>query len=168
MKTKTKIEFFCQLLINFRGALAGENDLDQLTLTALLNIIWSISFHDQYIEQLKSDSKFLMTVKNLANDDGEAWVEQYVPNHMSSISKAAGGILRHLDEDNPGMISKLIMIFDNFVFLARTLRTTTVREEKKATRDDNEKSNQIIVMVSYCHADKEFCHQLVDRLQKGE
>ena len=168
MKTKTKIEFFCQLLINFRGALAGENDLDQLTLTALLNIIWSISFHDQYIEQLKSDSKFLMTVKSLANDDGEALVEQYVPHHMSSISKAASGILWNLDEDNPGIINKLIMIFDDFMFLARAVRTTTVQEEKKTTRDDNKKSNRIRVMVSYCHADQEFCHQLVDGLRKGK
>jgi hypothetical protein len=168
MKTKTKIEFFCQLLIKFRGALASENDLDQLTLTALLNIIWSISFHDQYLEQLKSDSKFLMTVKSLANDDGEAWVEQYVANHMSSISKAASGILWNLDENNPGMIIKLIMIFDDLVFLARAVRITTVQEEEKTTRDDNKNSNRIRVMVSYCHADKEFCHQLVDGLQKGE
>jgi hypothetical protein len=111
MEAKTKIAFFCQLLMKFRGALASENDLDQLTLTALFNIIWSISFHDQYIDELKSDSKFLITVKSLANDDGEALVEQYVPKHMSSISKAARGILWNLDEDNPGMMNKSLMVF---------------------------------------------------------
>ena len=102
MQAKSKVEFFCQLLTKFRGALASDNDLDQLSLTALFNMIWSISFHDQYIEELKSDSKFLVTLKSLANDDGEAWVEQYVPKHMSSISKAANGILWNLDENNPG------------------------------------------------------------------
>jgi hypothetical protein len=105
MQAKSKISFFCQLLIKFRGALAGDNNLDQLTLTAVFNMIWSISFHDQYVDELKSDSKFLITVKSLANDGGEALVEQYVPAHMSSIAKAANGILWNLDEDNPGIIN---------------------------------------------------------------
>ena len=107
MQAKSKIQFFCQLLMKFRGALASENDLDQLTLTALFNIVWSISFQDKYIEELKSDPKFLITLKSLANDDGEALVEQYVPKHMSSIKKAAMGILWNLDEDNPGMKHQL-------------------------------------------------------------
>ncbi|CAF5092488.1 unnamed protein product, partial [Rotaria socialis] len=80
------------LLFKFRGALASDNDLDQLSLTALFNIIWSISFHTEYIEELKANSKFLMTVKSLANDDGEDLVDQYVPKNMASISKAANGI----------------------------------------------------------------------------
>jgi hypothetical protein len=103
MEAKSKLNFFCQLLMKFRGALASDDNLDQLTLTAVFNMLWSISFHDEYIDELKSDSKFLITVKSLANDDGEAWVEQYVPAHMSSIPKAANGILWNLDEDNPGM-----------------------------------------------------------------
>ncbi|CAF5097431.1 unnamed protein product, partial [Rotaria sp. Silwood1] len=101
LKAKSRIDFFCELLIKFRGALASENDLDQLSLTALFNILWSISFHDEYIEELKSNSKFLITVKSLANDHGEAWVEQYVPKHMSCVSKAANGVLWNLDENNP-------------------------------------------------------------------
>jgi hypothetical protein len=170
MQAKSKIEFFCQLLMKFRGALASENDLDQLTLTALLNIIWSISFHDQYVEELKSNSKFLMTVKSLANDDGEALVEQYVPKHMSSVSKAANGILWNLDENNPGINknkSKMIF-FINFIILARTSRTTIASETKTKDQSDTKTSNRTRVMVSYSHADSEFCHQLVDGLQKGK
>jgi hypothetical protein len=93
--------------MKFRGALASEDDRDQLTLTALFNMIWSISFHDQYIDELKSNSKFLLTVKSLANDDGEAWVDQYVPKHMSSVPKAASGILWNLEENNPGRKNQL-------------------------------------------------------------
>jgi hypothetical protein len=103
MQATSKVDLFCQLLMKFRGALASDDELDQLTLTALFNIVWSISFHDDYLEELKSNSKFLITVKSLANDDGEAWVDQYVPRHMSSISKAANGILWNLDENNPGI-----------------------------------------------------------------
>ncbi|CAF2690391.1 unnamed protein product [Rotaria sp. Silwood2] len=102
MKVPSKIAFFCDLVMQFRGALANDDELDQLTLTALMNIIWSISFHDDYVNELKSSAKFLITVKSLANDDGEAWVEQYVPKHMSSVKKAAAGILWNLDENNPG------------------------------------------------------------------
>ena len=103
MQASSIIEFLCELVMKFRGALASENDLDQLTLLALFNMIWSISFHDQYVAELKANSKFLITVKSLANDDGEAWVERYVPKYMSSIPKAANGILWNLDENNPGM-----------------------------------------------------------------
>lgn len=102
MKTPSKIAFFCDLVLQFRGALANDDEIDQLTLTALMNIIWSISFHEKYVDELKSNAKFLMTIKSLANDDGEAWVEQYVPKHMSSVKKAAASILWNLDENNPG------------------------------------------------------------------
>lgn len=124
MEAKSKIEFFCLLLIKFRGALASENDIDQLTLTALFNIIWSISFHDQYIDELKSSSKFLITVKSLANDDGEALVEQYVPKHMSSILKAARGILWNLDEDNPGIRKQSDNIYLIFLYYFRSSKPT--------------------------------------------
>ena len=52
-------------------------------------------------------------------------------------------------------------------FLARTTRSTAVPELEKEIQNDKNKSNRLRVMVSYCHADKEFCHQLVDALQKG-
>ncbi|CAF5168152.1 unnamed protein product, partial [Rotaria magnacalcarata] len=113
-------QFFCELLFKFRGALASDNELDQLSLTALFNIIWSISFHTEYIEELKSNSKFLITVKSLANDDGEDWVDQYVPKNMASIPKAANGILWNLDENNP----------------ARAARTVTVPSESKPLEKD--------------------------------
>ncbi|CAF3955055.1 unnamed protein product [Rotaria sp. Silwood2] len=152
MKAKSRIDCFCELLLKFRGALASENDLDQLSLTALFNILWSISFHDEYIEELKSNSKLLITIKSLANDHGEAWVDQYVSKHMSSVSKAASGILWNLDENNP----------------ARTVRTITVPETKKELPSDINITNRMRVMVSYSHADKEFCHQFVDALQKDD
>ncbi|CAF1382784.1 unnamed protein product [Rotaria sp. Silwood1] len=102
MKASSKIAFFCDLMMQFRGALANDDELDQRTLTALMNIIWSISFHHDYVDELKSNAKFLITVKSLANDDGEGWIEKYVPKHMSSVKKAAARILWNLDESSPG------------------------------------------------------------------
>ena len=145
MKTNSKLKFICYLTIKFRGALAGTNELDQLTLTALLNLLWSVSFHSEYVDELKSNSKFLLTVKSLANDDGEAWVEQYVPKYMSIVPKAANGILFNLQEFNPGRAAKSIAV-------------PGTEAEKKV--------QQIHVMVSYCHADKDICRQIVEALQK--
>ncbi|CAF2114923.1 unnamed protein product [Rotaria magnacalcarata] len=150
LKAKSRLQFFCELLFKFRGALASDNELDQLSLTALFNIIWSISFHTEYIEELKSNSKFLITVKSLANDDGEDWVDQYVPKNMASIPKAANGILWNLDENNP----------------ARAARTVTVPSESKPLEKDINMPDRMRVMISYAHADSEFCHRLVDALQK--
>lgn len=104
MDAQNQVDFFCELLVKFRGAMTGEDDLDQLTLIALFNIVWSISFHDEYLNELRTNSKFMMTVKSYAIDDDPTTVDQYVPRHMSPIQKAAHGILWNLDKDNPGML----------------------------------------------------------------
>ncbi|CAF1116334.1 unnamed protein product [Rotaria sordida] len=140
--------------MQFRGALANDDELDQLTLTALMNIIWSISFHDDYVDELKSNAKFLITIKSLANDDGEAWVEQYVPKHMSSVKKAATGILWNLDEDNPARTIRVVEPLPTVVVQTNRPSTATV------------KNKRMRVVVSYSHADTDFCHQLVDALEK--
>ncbi|CAF4783901.1 unnamed protein product, partial [Rotaria socialis] len=154
MKTSSKIAFFCDLVLQFRGALANDDELDQLTLTALMNIIWSISFHEKYADELKSNAKFLFTIKSLANDDGEAWVEQYVPKHMSSVRKAAAGILWNIDENNPAKVvrpGELTPSVDN-----RTNNSTMAAVGNQRLR----------VMISYSHADADFCHQLANALEK--
>ncbi|CAF0916010.1 unnamed protein product [Didymodactylos carnosus] len=147
------VQFFCEVLMRFRGALANDDEYEQITLTAVFNIVWSISFHDEYVDELKSNSKFMLTLKSLINDDGEALVDQYVPQHMSSVKKAGNGILWNLDENNP----------------ARTGQSTTTPAgnlpacEPQVTSGKN---NRSLVMVSYSHADTKFCQQLVNALKK--
>ncbi|CAF0967863.1 unnamed protein product [Adineta ricciae] len=151
MEAPTKIQFFCHLLVKFRAAVATDDDLDQLTLIALFNIIWSISFHDKYLSELKKNFQFLLTIKTLAVDNTAGSVDQYVPNHMSSIPKAAQGILWNLDEDNPG----------------RLVRNTTAESTATTLAEPvTDETNKTRVMVSYCHTDQEFCRQLVDALKK--
>ncbi len=53
------------------------------------------------------------------------------------------------------------------VILARMARTTTTATAP-AQQETKKANNQINVMVSYSHADQEFCHKLVEGLQKGE
>ncbi|CAF1516103.1 unnamed protein product, partial [Rotaria sordida] len=116
--------------MQFRGALANDDELDQLTLTALMNIIWSISFHDDYVDELKSNAKFLITIKSLVNDDGEAWVEQYVPKHMSSVKKAATGILWNLDENNPARTIRVVEPLPTVVVQTNRPSTATVKNKR--------------------------------------
>ncbi|CAF3764478.1 unnamed protein product [Adineta steineri] len=157
MEAKTKIEFFCKLLTKFRGALASDDDLDQLTLIALFNILWSISFHDEYIDELKSYPKFLITVKSLVIDDGANTVEQYIPRPLSSLTKAANGVLWNLDENNPGINKK-----------TRATRSTVDPDTQALNQSGTSRVHRMHVMVSYSHADSDFCHQFVDALQKDK
>ncbi|CAF1484609.1 unnamed protein product [Didymodactylos carnosus] len=150
------IQFFSDTLISFRGALANDDETDQLTCCALFNIVWSISFHDQYVEELKSNTKFLLTVKSLANDDGGSLVDQYVPKHMSSVKKAANGILWNLDENNPARLSQTSTVTVSEQVVCST-------ELKSNTTDKN---NRLLIMISYSHSDVKFCQQLVDSLRK--
>ena len=169
MQAKSKVEFFCQLMMKFRGALASDNDTDQLTLVALFNIVWSISFHAEYADMLRADSKLIMTVKSFAVDECEDMVEQYVPIHMSSIVQAASGILWNLGEDNPGTTFGHVWTFFRFTgsILAHAVRPTTVTETTASVVTSGHTSNRRQVMVSYSHADSVFCQQLVDALRTG-
>ena len=179
LQTKTKTEFFIYLLFKFRGALASTNDLDQLTLSALVNLLWSISFHPEYTEELKSNSKFLMTIKSLTNNDGLSWVTQYVPKHMSTIPKAANGILFNLQEANPMRSFKstaIQKIDEDIAPMAEkshcrretdSILAPAVKPSESSEKKEAEKTvQQIHVMVSYCHADKDICRQIVEALQK--
>ncbi|CAF3647141.1 unnamed protein product [Rotaria sp. Silwood1] len=96
----SKVEFFANLLIRFRGALTiDEDEAKALTLTALFNILWSISFHEEYLSELQTNRQFLLTVKTFAYDTSENGSERYVFANMSPIFKAANGILLNLGEN---------------------------------------------------------------------
>ncbi|CAF0869827.1 unnamed protein product [Rotaria sordida] len=151
MKISSKVAFFCDLMMQFRGALVNDDELDQLTLTALMNIIWSISFHHDYVDELKSNAKFLITIKSLANDDGEAWIEQYVPKHMSSVKKAAARILWNLDESSPENRFDIWVDFDY-------CHTEDLWEE---IGQAIEKSDVILLLMTKDYQDSKSCRQEV-------
>ncbi|CAF4438436.1 unnamed protein product, partial [Adineta steineri] len=113
------------------------------------------SFHDEYIDELKSYPKFLITVKSLVIDDGANTVEQYIPRPLSSLTKAANGVLWNLDENNPGTNKK-----------TRATRSTVDPDTQALNQSGTSRVHRMHVMVSYSHADSDFCHQFVDALQK--
>ncbi|CAF4705597.1 unnamed protein product, partial [Rotaria magnacalcarata] len=52
------------------------------------------------------------------------------------------------------------------MILARAARTVTVPSESKPLEKDINMPDRMRAMISYAHADSEFCHRLVDALQK--
>ncbi|CAF3777851.1 unnamed protein product [Rotaria sordida] len=147
----SKVEFFANLLIRFRGALTmDEDEANPLTLTALFNILWSISFHDEYLSQLQTNRQFLLTVKTFAYDTSVMEYERYVFANMSSIFKAANGILLNLGEN----------------ISTRVHESSNITVEQPLVTSIANPSNRINVMISYSHTNADFCHDLVNALQK--
>ncbi|CAF3679803.1 unnamed protein product [Rotaria sp. Silwood1] len=146
----SKVEFFANLLIRFRGALTiDEDEAKALTLTALFNILWSISFHEEYLSELQTNRQFLLTVKTFAYDTSENGSERYVFANMSPIFKAANGILLNLGEN----------------ISTRVPQSSNTIVQPPATPIANP-SNRISVMISYSHVNADFCRDLVNALQK--
>jgi len=144
--TSSTIALFVDLLIDFRGAFADEDQLKQFTCTALLNILWSISFQDRYKTKLQQNKDFLKTIKSLAMDNGEAVVDQYIPRSMESMAKAANGILYNLNE---------------------------IPDSKEATIADtqfisNASDEKPMIMISYAHDNNLFCDKILAEFEKNQ
>ncbi|CAF1472663.1 unnamed protein product [Adineta steineri] len=140
------IALFVNLFIEFRGAFAVEDPLKQFTCTALLNILWSISFQDRYKAKLKENNDLLKTIKSLAMDNDEKIVDRYVPRSMESMRNAANGILYNLNvtSDNKKDAKSDIPIVSN---------------------TDNGKP---MIMISYAHDNDQFCDKILMELEKSQ
>jgi hypothetical protein len=98
--TSSAIEFFITQLIYYHSKLNEEDFLKQATCTALVNILWSISFQDKYKHQLKNTpTQFKELILNLTRESKEnISSNQYVPHYIENIEKAATGLLFNIDE----------------------------------------------------------------------
>ncbi|CAF4428617.1 unnamed protein product [Rotaria sp. Silwood2] len=140
----SKIDLFVNLFMKFRGAFVENNQLEQFTCTALLNILWSISFQDQYKTKLQQNKNFLKTINTLAMDDTEKVVNEYVPRSIESMTKAANGILYNLQELLGG--KKVDIADDQLV--------------------PNIGDQIPIIMISYAHANNHFCDNILVEFQE--
>jgi len=140
------IGLFVNLLIDFRDAFTGKDHLRQFTCTALLNILWSISFQNRYQAELRKNENFLMTIKSLSLDKIESVVDKYVLRSMNNMAQAASGILDNLDE-----------LADN---------------EDSNTTDprliSNSASGKPLIMISYARANDQFCDKILPELEKNK
>ncbi|CAF4234130.1 unnamed protein product [Rotaria magnacalcarata] len=139
------IDLFVKLFIKLRGASVQKNQLEHFTCTILLNILWSISFQDHYKTKLQQNEEFFKTVKSLAMDSSETVVvDDYVPSSMESMKKAANGILYNLNE---------------------TLNDKKVDMTNKQPVF-NTGSEKPMIMISYAHANDQFCDKILAELAR--
>ncbi|CAF1675507.1 unnamed protein product [Rotaria magnacalcarata] len=152
LDTHSKIRVFASLLFKFADALNGTDLLEQFTLTALLNIFWSISFQQSYSAELIQDQEFIAAIRRFVEDDQENEVlEQYKPRSMEGVKEAAHGILHNLNLD-----SKHELVLNRENISADDFISDAI--ERKSAKPS--------IMISYCHADNPFCSQVYDLLCK--
>jgi len=94
------IQLFISLFLAFSNAMQSTDRLEQFTLIAILNILWSISFQPNYAQELIQNSKFIEQIKTFNEDNSEQEIlEQYKPRSMEGIKQAAHGISHNLNID---------------------------------------------------------------------
>jgi hypothetical protein len=147
LHTSTTADFFINLMINYYSTVSNENRLKQLTCTALVNILWSISFQDRYKQKLKnSNTQFKQLIHYLSKETNQKIAShQYIPQYIENIQKAATGLLVNIDE---------------------VAHPTTEQVHQTATATNNNK--KAMIMISYSHEDTEFCKQLYEEIKKRE
>ncbi|CAF3090716.1 unnamed protein product [Rotaria sp. Silwood2] len=137
------------LLVVFYNAREKNDQLTQITLIAIMNILWSISFQAQYRPYLSNDNKLAMfIITDLAKGDYEESTHWYKPRSMESIRNAARGILDNLGKTTDG-IDREIDDSSNRISTAKTDANPIVKSS---------------IMISYCHENKEFCGKLLELL----
>ncbi|CAF0869817.1 unnamed protein product [Didymodactylos carnosus] len=135
IQSQSRVQFFCNLLVSVT-AYDQSDVLLRLTCITLFNILWSTSFNDKYKTELKENERFVNLVKSTA-DKEDTLVENDFQKHLSSIKKAADGILFNLSLEN----------------ITKTVKS-------------NVTANTTFFMISYSHADTAFCKQLTNALQQ--
>ncbi|CAF1484293.1 unnamed protein product [Adineta steineri] len=136
LTTSSTIALFVNLFIKYRDSFASEDWSKQFTCTALLNILWSISFQDRYKTKLKQNQDFLTAIKSLAMNDSEKIFNKYVSSSMESAANAANGILYNLGEiSDTQLVSNAV--------------------SKKPT-----------IMISYAHDNNQFCDKILTEFEK--
>lgn len=143
--TSSNLDFFINLLIDYHDTVSDDDPLKEATCTALVNILWSISFQERYKQNLKSASKeFKKLLEDMVHEPHEKTSpNQYIPQYIEKEQKAAEGLLFNIDES-----------------ISPTAKEVQVASTKT---DTNSKPH---IMISYSHGDTEFCQQLYDEILK--
>ncbi|CAF3613199.1 unnamed protein product [Rotaria sp. Silwood1] len=146
------INIFVSLLFDFSQALKGDNRLEQFTLIAIFNILWSISFQPNYAQELMKNQKLIETIKHFIDENYEQKIlEQYKPRSMEGIKEAAHGILHNLNIDNQieTTFNKQMTVVDALV--SNSLKVI---------------SSKPWIMISYCHDNNTFCDKIFSFLSQ--
>ena len=191
LDASSTMEFFTDLLLKVNETVDSEKDpLKQITCTALVNILWSISFqeHYQYKRQLKTNQDLIKLLENFSTNDKinatSSRNSQYVPKYIENIQTAAKGILLNLMEQTPSDLSPQLLKHKAAAdaLIRKPIETPSdlsaqLSKHKAAadvlipkpieTQDSLINSNKPMIMISYSHDDKNLCYQLEEELRKN-
>ncbi|CAF1275185.1 unnamed protein product [Adineta ricciae] len=140
------IALFVDLLIKFQDSSSLNDYRRQLVITALLNILWSISFQDRYKTKLKQNDKLIEIIKTISLENDEKMADQYVSRSMESPKNASNGILHNLN-------------------------VTSHKEENVIASlpiASNAGNSKAMIMISYAHDNDRFCDEILKALEKDE
>jgi hypothetical protein len=145
----TTLDYFINLMTNYYSTVSNENRCKLLTCTALVNILWSISFQDRYKQKLKnSNTQFKQLIHYFSKETNQKIAShQYIPQYIENIQKAATGLLVNIDE---------------------VAHPTTEQVNQTATATVTNNNKKAMIMISYSHEDTEFCKQLYEEIKKRE
>jgi hypothetical protein len=152
LHTPTTVDFFINLMSNYYST-ASNDHRKQLTCTALVNILWSISFQNRYKQKLKnSNTQFQQLIQYFSKDTSNQnkASQHYIPQYIENIQKAATGLLVNIDE-------------------VATHPPTEQEHQASApatTLTNDNTNKKALIMISYSHEDTAFCKQLYEELVK--
>ncbi|CAF2807432.1 unnamed protein product, partial [Rotaria sp. Silwood2] len=128
-------------LFNIENKNIDDDNLNSyvLAIMALANIIWSISFHDRYKNELIQNINILKKLEIFRENDTINYVlpQIYISHHMSSLRRTIDGIWHNLYPLLP------------------------IKLENKS---NNNRQMTYSLMISYSHVNINFCQQLYDIL----
>ncbi|CAF1003448.1 unnamed protein product [Didymodactylos carnosus] len=163
LNTLSTVEFFVNLLLEFYTTVNDQTPLKQLTCTALVNILWSVSFQKQYQDELQGNQKFKAFIENIENAKvlDKIVTTQYVPKYIENIRTAAGGILLNINATMP-----TVKVEKEQQHRHPSSTTEAVRGARvPALVQRTDSNSRPMIMISYSHGDKDFCYQLHDGLK---
>ncbi|CAF1438264.1 unnamed protein product [Adineta ricciae] len=129
---------FIEIFLQFSDSLKQSDRVEQFTLIAITNVLWSISFLHYSKEEFLKNKLFIRTIKKINEDlDENDIIQQYKPKSMENIQQAIQGILHNLD------------------FQQESIHSTQNRTGQKW------------IMISYCHENIDLCNEISKYLKNS-
>jgi hypothetical protein len=152
-ETSSTVEFLIKTLLEFQKEVTIDDPLKLSTCTAFCNILWSISLHPQYKQELQENEQFKVLIEKIATDKVTTNSTHYVPKYIENIQKATDGILCNINNNNQANISSVPVY----------KRRRSVLDALVPPRSADSKPS---IMISYAHSDNNVCTQLYNELIK--
>jgi len=150
---ESTIQFLIKSFLKFHRNVGNEAPLKRLTMTAFSSILWSISLHQQYKQELQKNEEFKKLIKEIAEEQEKVEYLYCVPKCIENIQKAAEGILFNIKGSSTAGLRALFLV----------ARSSSIDSNSRRRRSKAIEPN---IMISYAEGDNAICTQLHSDLVK--